>query len=224
MPAVCFWYVLSGPGRSPDVAVQGLRSAILVGGVTPHLYSYVALPNVPAGCLEVDANTVMPLAEFKQLIARGVRLPVISDLLRLRALVGLKAEHAWFWDVDILVLKDLHNIGVKPDAFNHVLSTMEVARSKLGHTTWEFEKYYFENSPAFPRDKVLLIAYYDVVEEHVIHIHTRTPSASSQIYHGRNVRSINWLYSTGVFGHSLEGSVGQSSLARPFEEVRAHRH
>ena len=95
----------------------------------------------------------MSVEEFKISEKKGVELPIISDLVRLLVLCNLKDDYAWFSDVDTLVLVDLCRIGVKPDAFEHVLASMERPRSITGNTTAEFEDKCISQFRCTPRDK-----------------------------------------------------------------------
>ena len=103
----------------------------------------------------------MSWGEFKIMQKKGVELPIISDIIRLRVLCKSQGDYAWFWDVDTLVLADLSTIGVKLDAFHHVLASMERPRSKAGTTTAAFEEHCICNFLCSPRDKAypLLVVY-----------------------------------------------------------------
>ena len=152
-PAVCFWHSKIGSRKLPDVAVDGLASSVLVGRLKPLLYSFEEFDNIPNGVELRKAGEVMSWGEFNILMKKGVELPIISDLVRLRVLCKSQADYAWFWDVDTLVLVDLCRIGVKPDAFDHVLASMERPRSIAGTTTAVFEEHCMSNFLCTPRDK-----------------------------------------------------------------------
>jgi hypothetical protein len=152
-PAVCFWHSTSGSRKLPDVAVDGLLSAVLVGHLAPKLYTFDEFDNIPSGVELRKAGDAMSWGEFKIMQKKGVELPIISDIIRLRILCKSQGDYAWFWDVDTLVLADLSTIGVKPDAFQHVLASMERPRSKAGTTTAAFEEHCICNFLCSPRDK-----------------------------------------------------------------------
>ena len=152
-PVVCFWHSKIGSRMLPDVGVDGLISVVLVGRLKPPLYSSEEFDNIPDGVELRKAGEVMSWGEFNILMKKGVELPIISDLVRLRVLCKLDADYAWFWDVDTLVLVDLREIGVKPDAFDHVLASMERPRSIVGTTTAVFEEHCMSNFLCTPRDK-----------------------------------------------------------------------
>ena len=155
-PAVCFWHSKIGSRKLPDVAVDGLASSVLVGRLKPLLYSFEEFDNIPNGVELRKAGEVMSWGEFNILMKKGVELPIISDLVRLRVLCKLPADYSWFWDVDTLVLVDLRAIGVKPDAFDHVLASMERPRSIAGTTTADFEEHCMNSFLCTPRDKACL--------------------------------------------------------------------
>lgn len=155
-PVVCFWHSKIGSRMLPDVGVDGLISVVLVGRLKPLLYTFEEFDNIPDGVELRKAGDVMSCGEFNMLMKKGVELPVIADLVRLRVLCKLDADYAWFWDVDTLVLTDLRKIGVKPDAFGHVLASMDRPRSIVGTTTAEFEEHCMCNFLCTPRDKACL--------------------------------------------------------------------
>ena len=152
-PAVCFWHSKIGSRNLPDIAVDGLLSVVLVGRLKPLLYSFEEFDNIPDGVELRKAGEVMSWGEFNILMKKGVELPIIADLVRLRVLCKLPAGYSWFWDVDTLVFVDLRAIGVKPDAFGHVLASMERPRSIAGTTTVEFEEHCMNYFLCTPRDK-----------------------------------------------------------------------
>jgi hypothetical protein len=156
-PAICFWYSVEGRSTLPDVAVQGLTSLVRVGRLHPKLYTFQDFENIPAGVEKMAASDVLLFAEFELLMRRGVKLPIISDLVRLRVLCNTRSSYAWFWDVDTLVLVDLRNLGGKPDAFAHILASMDKPRSKGGTTTAEYEKLQINDFLSTPRDKACLL-------------------------------------------------------------------
>ena len=98
-PAVCFWHSKIGSRKLPDVAVDGLLSVVLVGRLKPLLYSFEEFDNIPDGVELRKAGEVMSWGEFNILMKKGVELPIIFDLVRLRFLCKLHADYAWFWDV-----------------------------------------------------------------------------------------------------------------------------
>ena len=149
-PAVCFWHSKIGSRMLPD---DGLNSVVLVGHLKPLLFTFEEFDNIPDGVELRKAGEVMSWGEFNILQKKGIVLPIISDLVRLRVLCKLHADYAWFWDVDTLVLVDLREIGVKPDAFDHVLASMERPMSIAGTTTAVFEEHCTSNFLCIPRDK-----------------------------------------------------------------------
>ena len=152
-PVICVWHSNHGSRNLPDVAVAGLASAVLVGHSKPLLYSFDKFENIPAGVELRYAGDFMSVEEFKIFEGKGIPLPIISDVVRLRVLCSLNDDYAWFWDVDTLVLVDLCRIGVQPDAFEHVLASMERPRSMTGCTTAEFEEKCISQFLCTPRDK-----------------------------------------------------------------------
>ena len=63
-PAVCFWHSTHGSRKLPDVAVDGLLSAVLVGQLKPMLYTFGEFDNVPCGVEVRKAGDVMLRGEF----------------------------------------------------------------------------------------------------------------------------------------------------------------
>ena len=97
---VAFWYA-RGPhgdsvpmghggsvpmvGEMPPSCVAGLRSAVANSGLSMHLFAYQDLTNVPAGVHVHDAQAVLPIDIFNDLVAH-VPIQCVADLVRARAL------------------------------------------------------------------------------------------------------------------------------------------
>ena len=108
-PACCFWYSIGGEGKLPDGAVAGLRSLLHIGKLDPRLCVYQHFTNVPAGVRVVDARELLAIEEFEDLLGKcGDRICLLADYVRLCDMERIQNNVAWFFDVDILVLKDLH--------------------------------------------------------------------------------------------------------------------
>ena len=123
-PAYAFWHCKQDSGRLPDVAVDGLASASGLGRLKVFLLSYSLFVNVPAGLSRLDASDYLPPDAFESMLAAGTLIQHAADFVRLRAIAQTKGKLAWFWNCDALVFKDLRAFPVKPDAFNHVISSM----------------------------------------------------------------------------------------------------
>ena len=119
------------------------------------LISYDKFEHIPVGAVILDANILMPKAEFDTHLADGCAVTLLAVLIRLRAIASTTFEHVWFWDCDTHVLVDLRYIGVQPVAFNHVIASMDMSPSSPGTSTEEFELMCARDFAKTPRDKAI---------------------------------------------------------------------
>ena len=127
---IYFWYDETGCDKLSDNNRQGLETAVVLGGISVKLYSYIEPANVPHGVEWRSAEDVLPSHERDAYQGRGISLAVIATLARLRAMkkeLDGGATFVWFIDLDVHFTKDVKTAcsQLPAAAFHHVIATME---------------------------------------------------------------------------------------------------
>ena len=135
-PACCFWYSKENQHELPDCAVAGLRALLHIGKLQPRLCVYQHFTNVPAGVRVVGARELLSIETFEELLQKcGNRICLLADYVRLCDMGRIQNNVAWFFDVYILVLKDLRGIPVPSGGFGHLISSLYMRPGCMGVRT-----------------------------------------------------------------------------------------
>ena len=135
------WLFEDGSTDIPDVVRDGFASAVGVGKLKVNVIYYEEqahmFQNFPAGCTALLANVFFPYSKFLELRAKGVPIPVLSDYIRVCAMIASKSLYALFLDGDSLFVN-----AFRVDLFLGVaVGSCKGPNSQKYETKAEFAKY-----------------------------------------------------------------------------------
>jgi hypothetical protein len=137
-----------------DVGVRGLRTAVATSGLKVILWTYYALPNVPAGVEVRSACSLLSAVKAKALLLNNEHVAHLADIVRFRGMARSPAKFTWFADVESLWAKHIRFVLSKLPAMamGHFVGSALGRASLMGHTTMEFEMVHCRRYSGKPRD------------------------------------------------------------------------
>jgi hypothetical protein len=146
------WLFEDGSTDFPDVVRDGFASAVGVGKLNVNVIYYEEqasmFQNFPAGCTALLANDFFPYSKVLELRAKGVPIPVLSDYIRVCAMLASKSLYALFLDGDSLFVN-----AFRVDLFLGVaVGSCQGQNSQKYKTKAEFAKYKLKNYLRTPGD------------------------------------------------------------------------
>ena len=127
---VFFWYDENGGEQLSDNNLMGLRTAMHIGKLQTHLYTYSVPANLPEGIVLRQAEKMVPLEMLKACRARGAKIAHVADLVRLKGMTACVEEGAtfvWFLDLDTHWVTSAKAASSQQPAaaFQHVIASMQ---------------------------------------------------------------------------------------------------